>query len=555
MGKSKKKEDKKVAQLESAMAAARSSANAASASSARVEALRASLRGPALEVLEKLEAQVENLENLAEEYLDQGLIGCHVEACTMRDNAKKTLEETRKKFGIASPPEPERPSRSSATRAPEMLPADAGAAKAAAPSAPAKSAAPAASGEAAANGGAAAEAALGALINHPDAMVRAAARMAAEQASGAAQGESSAPVAAARAEEIDDDLWFRMLGDSCTSTSSASGSRPPRYQWRQTPASSGAGALLRVAVPRAAEDEADRPLDVDVDVSERAVLLTWRQAACGSLLHRLRLPLFFCTDAAATRVVRRKRDGGILELTFPFVSDVPTAGADDLVAGLASSEGHGVWDGFMAGRDADDVRERLAALWRAGEFRPGEVEGKDQPRGDDVRRAPRSDKYTYTEDGDPVLVAFTRRLDNLVLRFCKEVPALRGKKLIRGRPMAAVYSGEGSRYTPHFDCVGGDNGRLITCILYLNPFWREGDGAELNLWPEATTLAPRGCRRVVQPLHGRLAAFLCDSRNLHEVTPVAAGAHVEPRMAISCWYYDSDAIGRVAEEQKAADAP
>ena len=28
-----------------------------------------------------------------------------------------------------------------------------------------------------------------------------------------------------------------------------------------------------------------------------------------------------------------------------------------------------------------------------------------------------------------------------------------------------VYAGAGARYTPHYDCVGGDNGRKITCVL------------------------------------------------------------------------------------------
>ena len=40
---------------------------------------------------------------------------------------------------------------------------------------------------------------------------------------------------------------------------------------------------------------------------------------------------------------------------------------------------------------------------------------------------------------------------------------------MRGRPMAAVYADEGAHYTPHFDCVGGDNGRKITCVLPGSP--------------------------------------------------------------------------------------
>merc|ERR1712014_517248 len=110
--------------------------------------------------------------------------------------------------------------------------------------------------------------------------------------------------------------------------------------------------------------------------------------------------------------------------------------------------------------------------------------------------------------------------DRLVLEVSRQVPVLAKYKLMRGRPMAAVYEGAGSRYTPHFDCVGGDNGRVLTCLLYLNPFWSEGDGAKLRIWPEARTLSPEVESWDFSPMHGRLVAFLCNSRNLHEVLPV-----------------------------------
>merc|ERR1712232_706124 len=178
----------------------------------------------------------------------------------------------------------------------------------------------------------------------------------------------------------------------------------------------------------------------------------------------------------------------------------------------------------------------------------GEVEGQNKLRGSD--RLLRSDKFFYTEDGDVAVAEFTRRLDLLVLKFTEQVPGLRKVNLMRGAPMAAVYQGAGARYTPHFGAIGGDNGRVLTCLVYLNPFWRKGDGAELQLWPEAKYIKPEGECHVVEPLHGRLVAFLCDGRNLHAVSPVADDRDLEPRMAISCWYYDADAVPRVAAEQR-----
>ncbi|CAE8621068.1 unnamed protein product, partial [Polarella glacialis] len=106
-------------------------------------------------------------------------------------------------------------------------------------------------------------------------------------------------------------------------------------------------------------------------------------------------------------------------------------------------------------------------------------------------------------------------------------------------------------YTPHFD-NRGHNGRVLTCIMYLNPFWQTGDGAELKIWPRAKGLERAGPCRDFAPLHGRLVAFLCSGRNLHEVSPVASDrALVEPRVAISCWYYDTSCMN----DELTDDAP
>eukprot|EP00971_Amphidinium_carterae_P241203 4789161-Amphidinium_carterae.1 len=154
-------------------------------------------------------------------------------------------------------------------------------------------------------------------------------------------------------------------------------------------------------------------------------------------------------------------------------------------------------------------------MWARGDLSPGEVEGGE-------RRNVRSDVYTFLDETEEWIASFTRPLDQLVLKLAADVPELKQYQLMRGRPMVAIYHGEGSKYTPHFDAVGGDNGRVLTCILYLNPFWRKGDGGCLRLWPEAKGLVTTGESHDIDPLHGRLAAFLCNSRNLHEVLPMQA---------------------------------
>ncbi|CAE7550152.1 Egln3, partial [Symbiodinium sp. KB8] len=185
------------------------------------------------------------------------------------------------------------------------------------------------------------------------------------------------------------------------------------------------------------------------DISDGAVRCSWQTAGW-----QLTLAVGFRVDQARCKVVRRRRTGR-LELHLPQAAPAPVP--EHLCSSL-SGPGFGWHDGFLAAAEADAVRSRLLELWEGGHLQQGEVEGG-------VREKVRSDSYLFMEEGDLVISAFTRRLDRLVLGMAKEVPELKGLWLMRGRPMAAVYAGTGSRYAPHFDCVAGDNGRKITCIM------------------------------------------------------------------------------------------
>lgn len=314
----------------------------------------------------------------------------------------------------------------------------------------------------------------------------------------------------------------------------------PKYRWRTSPASC-CEEVLEVCGLFGSTAE------FDLDVSAEFVRLVWCET--GQVL---RVPISFLAHVESCQAVRRRHQGS-LTLTIPRDAGRPPQ-SPPLVHALRAAEGFGVVDGFMGGRDADNIRAHLLALWKAGFFSPGEVEGGDKK---DIAGA-RTDQHMYTDAADPAVEPFTRRLDRLVLELVQAVPDLSGLRLMRGRPMAAMYLGAGSCYTPHFDAFHSDNGRVLTCILYLNPFWCDDDGAQLKLWPEARTLVRKGASHEVAPLHGRLVVFLCDGRNLHEVCPVAEAANgrtVEPRMAISCWYYNSDAVEDLEGSQRPLDAP
>ncbi|CAD7940935.1 unnamed protein product [Amoebophrya sp. A25] len=296
----------------------------------------------------------------------------------------------------------------------------------------------------------------------------------------------------------------------------------------------------------------------DVDISADWVKLRWPSSM-------LQLPLRPPCDPQKARVTRKKKTGKLkIELQHPPAESGATEvrASATLARELAPhldnpKRGFGALDAFLTVPVADLLRRQILQMWRDGLLLPGEIEGpaktgstnaNPSPSEAKPAVAPRSDVYTHIDEqklNESTLRVFTQALDKLMLELTGSCAALEGKKLMRGRPMVTVYHGKGSRYTPHFDCVGGDNGRVATCILYLNPFWQVEHGGCLRLWPEARRkLQPEGPCFEIEPLHSRLLVFLCDSRNLHEVMPMQGGAG-EPRVAVSCWYYDTEKIQEV----------
>jgi hypothetical protein len=83
--------------------------------------------------------------------------------------------------------------------------------------------------------------------------------------------------------------------------------------------------------------------------------------------------------------------------------------------------------------------------------------------------------------------------------------------------------GGGGCFPLHYDNPGPPSRRALTCILYLNPDWTEGDGGELLLTPFL------GGAIRVRPTHDRLAIFLSD-RILHRVLPAKA-----ERFCLTVW--------------------
>lgn len=161
------------------------------------------------------------------------------------------------------------------------------------------------------------------------------------------------------------------------------------------------------------------------------------------------------------------------------------------------------------------------------------------------RRAPqRSDEVAYLTGREPDLLAAAPRLAVLIQwllgRFAADVAdieeSLPGRRYqAPAKVMLARYPAPSAGYRPHLDNPGGreDNGRALTCVVYLNSPGRECAGGELALWSPGTAVtASPGALHA--PLGGSAALFA--SRTVpHQVLPLHEGP---ARWALTLWFQD-----------------
>ena len=84
---------------------------------------------------------------------------------------------------------------------------------------------------------------------------------------------------------------------------------------------------------------------------------------------------------------------------------------------------------------------------------------------------------------------------------------------VNTRPAIKIQLNTGGGSFPwHYDNPGPPNMRALTCVVYLNPTWTEGDGGEIVLWPFLSKSTK------IPPLHRRAVLFYSD-RVLHRVLP------------------------------------
>jgi hypothetical protein len=221
------------------------------------------------------------------------------------------------------------------------------------------------------------------------------------------------------------------------------------------------------------------------------------------------------------------------------------AGGAETMAALSEAmpetRGWTVYPHLIGTAALDEIAEEIEAAHAAGRLR---LESGGVGHGG--QRAPqRSDEVAYLTGREAEVLAAAPRLAVLIQwllgRFGGRVAESFPDRPLQApaKAMLARYPAPSAGYRPHLDNPGGpgrlgeDNGRALTCVVYLNPPSRECVGGELALWSPGTTVsAPPGA--VVAPRGGTAALF--EARTVpHEVRPLLAGP---ARWAITLWFQD-----------------
>jgi SM-20-related protein len=186
-----------------------------------------------------------------------------------------------------------------------------------------------------------------------------------------------------------------------------------------------------------------------------------------------------------------------------------------------AEKGWCIKDDFVSVSIADLICAELSELYRRGEMRPAGIgRGEGYFRDTSIR----SDWIRWL---DPCQSTDLQRF------YLDELEKLRiaiNRNMYLGildlECHLSLYP-PGASYEIHLDQFQGSGERLVTCILYLNGDWNEGDGGELKIYlngdDEESVVT-------IDPIAGRMVTFL-SGRYMHAVLPTRKNRH-----SITGWF-------------------
>jgi len=177
---------------------------------------------------------------------------------------------------------------------------------------------------------------------------------------------------------------------------------------------------------------------------------------------------------------------------------------DGLIDGLVQ-HGYAISPGYFPLSLVRALREEAQHRDRQGEFQLAGI-GRRQVHQKDTRV--RSDRTCWLRGETLAQCQLLEGLESL--RVAVNRSLFMG--LFELESHFAIY-GPGDYYQRHLDAFNGNNGRLLSVVLYLNEGWQSQWGGRLRLRPEPDA---QGVASEVEPRAGTLVAFLSE-KTPHEV--------------------------------------
>ncbi len=201
-----------------------------------------------------------------------------------------------------------------------------------------------------------------------------------------------------------------------------------------------------------------------------------------------------------------------------LVGGVGGAHLDGIIEGLVR-DGFAVSPGFAPIALVRALRKEAMERDQLGEFRLAGI-GRRQEHQKDARV--RSDRTCWLKAGTLAQCQWLEHME--ALRIAVNQSLFMG--LFELESHFAIY-GPGDYYQRHLDAFNGNNGRLLSVVLYLNEGWQSEWGGRLRIWPGPDTSA---IATEVEPRAGTLVAFLSE-KIPHEVL-----AATRERYSIAGWF-------------------
>lgn len=196
----------------------------------------------------------------------------------------------------------------------------------------------------------------------------------------------------------------------------------------------------------------------------------------------------------------------------------------DLIADALTTQGYCILPQLLPPALSQDLYRRVARLEEHNDLTQAGI-GREQQH--QLNETIRSDETRWLDPSNPIDQAYLNHMADFRLAM--------NQRLFLGLfDYEAHYAHypTGAFYKRHLDAFKGESNRVLTTVMYLNPFWQTQDGGQLQIY----NLQDDSLVVSVEPEMGTFVVFLSEQFP-HEVLPAK-----RDRYSIAGWFRVQDPL-------------